>query len=135
MTLMKDTISYSEYLFLSALERRDPKFEYLFINGPQQQGALDLPQIFYMEMVIASAEDNYIVIEDHNLNLLIGRLRGEIAPNHPRPSEIHDFNWANPREALYNKLIGGAVNSRSYHLSWPVPPRSLARIVETGPYS
>jgi hypothetical protein len=53
---MKDDIRYSEFLFLSALERRDPKFEYIFINGPEQQNMLGLNQIFYMEMTVVLAE-------------------------------------------------------------------------------
>ena len=103
---MKDTISYSEYLFLSALERGDHKFAYLYINSPDQQNALGLPQLYYMEMVIALAEDNYIVIEEHHINLLIRRLRGELSISSPHPAEIHSSNWANPRDSLQNILIG-----------------------------
>jgi diguanylate cyclase (GGDEF)-like protein len=103
---MKDDIRYSEFLFLCALERRDQKFEYLFINGPEQQGILGLHQLFYMQMVVALAEDGYIVFEQHDLQLLVGRLRGEIALGFPRPSEIRDFEWGNPRDCLQNKLTG-----------------------------
>ncbi len=105
---MKDTISYSEFLFLSALDRRDPKFDYLFINSADQQTALGLPQIFYMEMVIALAEDDFILIDAHHFNLLIRRLRGEIPVNFPHPGEIHDSIWTNPREGLQNLLIGNS---------------------------
>src|SRR6266853_676196 len=78
---MKDDIRYSEFLFLRALERRDPKFEYIFISGPEQQNIPGLHQIFYLQMPVASAEDGYINFEQQNLQLLIGRLRGEIAPD------------------------------------------------------
>src|SRR5258708_8527981 len=121
---MKDDIRYSEFLFLLALERRDPKFEYIFISGPEQQNILGLHQIFYMQMTVASAEDGYINFDQQNLQLLIGRLRGEIAPDFRRPREIHDDEWANPRDALHNKLIGG----QSYRLL--VTYRGLCRIEE-----
>jgi diguanylate cyclase (GGDEF)-like protein len=121
---MKDDIRYSEFLFLRALERRDPKFEYIFINGPEQQDILGLNQIIYMEMTVALAEDGYISFEQQHLQLLIGRLRGEIAPGFSRLIGIHDDEWANPREALHNKFIGG----QSYRPR--VTYRGLCRIEE-----
>src|SRR5207245_4344217 len=55
----------------------------------------------------ALAEDGYLMFEQQNLHLLIGRLRGEIALAFRRPTEIPDCEWGNPRDALHNKLIGG----------------------------
>jgi len=93
---MKDTINYSEFLFLSAIARRDSNF-------------LGVEQLIYLEMVIATAEDNHIVFERHDLQLFIGRLRGEIALDYPHPTVIHHLEWANPRAALRDKLIGNAI--------------------------
>jgi diguanylate cyclase (GGDEF)-like protein len=121
---MKDDIRYSEFLFLSALERRDPKFEYIFINGPEQQNILGLHQLFYMQMVVALAEDGYVAFEQQNCQLLIGRLRGEVALDFPRGLAIHDFDWRNPRNALHNNLIG----AQSHQLQ--VTYRGLCRIEE-----
>jgi len=103
---MKDTISYSEYLFLNALERRDQKFDYIFINSQEQQGILGLHQLIYMQMVITLAEDGYIEFEQQNIQLLVGRLRGEIPFDSRRPSDVPDSGWANPRDCLQNRLIG-----------------------------
>lgn len=101
---MKDTISYSEYLFLSALERCDQRFECIYFSNQEQLNFLGLNQTLYQEMVATLAEDTYIVFHEQDLQRLVGRLRGEIAPNYPRPAMFHDFDWANPREALYNRL-------------------------------
>jgi len=121
---MKDDVRYSEFLFLRALERRDQNFEFIFINSQEQQGILGLHQVFYLQMVVALAEDGYIVFEQQNLQLLIGRLRGEIALGFPRPSEIHDFEWGNPRDCLHNKLIG----AQAFRLQ--LTYRGLCRIEE-----
>jgi diguanylate cyclase (GGDEF)-like protein len=103
---MKDDIRYSEFLFLRALANRDQKFEYLNVNNTEQQKFIGLNQITYVEMTVALAEDLHVVFEDQYMQRVVGRLRGEISPNYPCPSDFHDYEWQNPRDAIHNKLIG-----------------------------
>lgn len=104
---MKDDIRYTEFLFHSALARRDQKFEYININSPEQQKLLGLDQSTYEQMIIALAEDSYVVFDDQSLQHLVGRLRGEISANYPRSRIIYDHDWGNPREAIRSKLMNG----------------------------
>jgi diguanylate cyclase (GGDEF)-like protein len=122
---MKDDIRYSEFLFLRALERHDRKFENVFINHPEQQSILGLQQRFYQQMVVALAEDGYVDFDQQDLQLLVGRILGEIAADFRRPSGIHDFEWGNPRECLRNKLLNGGFGIR-VQLTY----RGLCRIEE-----
>jgi diguanylate cyclase (GGDEF)-like protein len=121
---MKDDIRYAEFLFLCALARRDPRFEYIFVNSLEQQNLIGVGQIYYAEMTVALAENGYIIFEQQNLHLLIGRLRDEIAPSFSHPSTIQDYEWLNPRDALQSKLFDG----NSYRLR--VTYRGLCRIEE-----
>lgn len=109
---MKDDIRYSEFTFLRALAKRDPKFEHLNVSYQEQQAILGLPQIFYAEMLVALAEDGHIVFDHEHFGQLIGRLRGEISEGYVHSKSIHDHEWSNPRDAIHNKLIGTAWGSR-----------------------
>jgi diguanylate cyclase (GGDEF)-like protein len=101
---MQDDIRYSEFKFLRAVEKRDPQFEYIHVN-PQQWNILGLHQQSYIEMLIAVAEDGCIQIENDILQLLVGRLRGEIAYDCPLPSNIPPYAWQNPRAAIHARFI------------------------------
>jgi hypothetical protein len=89
---MKDDVRYSEFLFLRALERDDKNFEHIWINDVEQQKIVGFQQGFYMQMVIALAEDGYIEFNEDILRLLIGRLRGEIGPTFRYRREFTTFN-------------------------------------------
>jgi diguanylate cyclase (GGDEF)-like protein len=103
---MKDNIRYSEFVFLSALLNRDPNFQYVWVNRVEQQTVVGLDQMTYLEMIISLAESLCVEFDQQPLQQLVGRLRGEIPVSFPRPSQFHDFEWANPREALRNRMIG-----------------------------
>jgi diguanylate cyclase (GGDEF)-like protein len=121
---MKDDIRYSEFLFLRAIEKWDQKFQYININNPEQQKLTGLNQTTYSEMVVALAENSYVVFDEHDLQLLIGRLRGEISPNFPSGSIILQHEWQNPRDGIHNRLI----SSHAFRLR--VTYRGLCRIEE-----
>jgi diguanylate cyclase (GGDEF)-like protein len=105
---MKDDIRYSEFKFIRAIDKRDPKFQYINANNSEQQGLIGLHQILYTEMIVALAEDRYIEFDNDILQPLIGRLRGEIALECPAPRSIQDYEWRNPRAALHYRIIGAS---------------------------
>lgn len=109
---------------MSALQRRDKNFEYIFINSQDQQKIIGLHQQFYMQMLVALAEDGYITFQQQDLQFLVGRLRGEIAPNFSKPSTFHDFEWGNPRDTLHNKLMVN--HSHQFYITF----RGLCRLEE-----
>jgi len=121
---MRNDVRYSEFLLLCALERGDEKFKFISVSLPGQTETLGLHQRYYMQMVLALAEDAYIVFDQQNLQFLIGRLRGEIASDFPIPSGLHGFEWGNPRDCLENAILGNQA------LRVEISYRGLRRIEE-----
>src|ERR1051326_1241297 len=109
---MADDIRYTEFKFLQAVDRRDPKLEYVSVNNAEQKRFVGLHQLYFAEMLIALAEDWYIEFDNDNFQALFGRLRGEIAPDCPRPSDVQTYEWANPRQALHNRLVSSSFSFR-----------------------
>lgn len=104
---MKDDIRYSEFLFLAALERCEPGFQYVSVNYPEQQRAIGLSQTYYLEMIMTLAEDGHIGFDEQFLQRLVGRLRREANGPVPEAIGIKPHEWSNPREALHDRMLRG----------------------------
>jgi diguanylate cyclase (GGDEF)-like protein len=118
---MKDDVRYSEFLFLSDLEKNPQK--YFNPNDPKQQQSIGLNQVVYVEMVCALIEDLYVKFNRTDLQLLVGRLRGEVRSSSP-PSAIAQYQWENPRLALFDRFL----EAQLYQLS--ITYRGMRRIEE-----
>lgn len=117
---MADDIRYAELLFLRSL----PKATAAMFNhmDTRQAQLVGLSQNMYLEMVVTLIEELYVRPDDHDLQMLVGKLRGETSLN--IPMSIPKHNWDNPREALQNIFLGQ--QSRSLRLTY----RGLRRIEE-----
>lgn len=77
----------------------------------------------YEDLVVTLLEDLHVRFHEQHLALLVARLRGEVFPDAPRPGQFYDYEWASPREAIYNRL---RVSVCQLHITY----RGLRRIEE-----
>jgi len=118
-----DDIRYSELVFLQKLANRSPDFE-LFRGHADQAKIVGLTPSVYEDMTAALLEDLNVRFCDQDKRMLVARLRGELSLDYPRPRDFHEYQWANPRETIYEVLRGQLV----YRLE--ITYRGLRRIEE-----
>src|SRR5436309_15358707 len=98
-------VRYSELLFLRELAKgsidifQDP--------GGTCSKAIGLSSRMYVEMAAALVEDLYVRFDREDVQLIVAKLRGELAP-HLKPSCFPAHEWTNPRETLHNIIDGRA---------------------------
>jgi diguanylate cyclase (GGDEF)-like protein len=100
-----DDIRYSEFVFLRALAVR--RFEFFDPADSKQTEPLSLPVGavgMYSEMAATLIEDLYVRFDEGNAQLLVSRLRGELASHHGAPSGIQSYQWSDPRTAILQFL-------------------------------
>ncbi len=101
---MIDDIRYSELLFLRALAKVPQQ---LFNPSDSSfEKAVGMRGDMLSEMVATLIEDMYIAFHRSDAQLIVSRLRGELAPTHAPPMRLHDYLWSNPREAVRCMLNG-----------------------------
>lgn len=98
-----DDVRYSELVFLQKLAANSPEFEYFYPNREQPK-IVGLKPITYVEMAVTLLEEGCICFERQECQLLVTRLRGELAPKHPCPSAVREYHWTNPREGIHELL-------------------------------
>lgn len=104
-----DDVRYSELVFLRALAEGSPRFQHFWGHHGEQATAVGLHPMMYVEMAVTLLEDLYVRFDDHDLQLLVRRLSGEIAPEYKCPQRFHSYQWMDPRPAIYEFLMGQAV--------------------------
>ena len=119
---MKDDVRYSEFLFLRDLEKNP--MDYFNPNDQKRVKDLGLNQITYIEMVIALMEDLFVRFARTDLQLLVGRLRGEVSLTYVPSQTFAVYEWADPRATLSNIFLNGQL----YQLC--VTYRGMRRIEE-----
>jgi diguanylate cyclase (GGDEF)-like protein len=100
-----DDVRYSELVFLQKLAIGSPDFE-SFRGHPDQAKIVGLSPSMYVDMAATLLEDLFVRFEHQEMQLLVASLCGELAPNYPCPGGLHDYQWANPREAIHSVLTG-----------------------------
>jgi diguanylate cyclase (GGDEF)-like protein len=93
-----DDIRYSELQFLRALANRSIEL-FNYNDEKQKKIAANIPTM-YSEMLVTLVEDSYVRFEKQNCQLLVARLRGELAQNYPKPRDYHQHQWDDPRATL-----------------------------------
>src|SRR5205823_491712 len=104
--LIMDDVRYSELVFLQKLATGSPDFEFFRCNSGDQLKIVGLHSAMYVEMAAALLEDLVVRFDEPSMQLVVARLRKELSPTFPRPSCLHDYQWANPRETLQSVLTG-----------------------------
>jgi hypothetical protein len=84
-----EDIRYSELLFLQGLANHSIEF-FNYQDERQKKIAANIP---YAEMAITLVEDSYVRFERQEYQLLVARLRGELAIDHPKPRDFHQHQW------------------------------------------
>lgn len=93
-----DDIRYSELKFLRAVA--DRSIDPFWADDQRQMKAIGISGELYLQMAIASCEDLYVHPGNAETELLVARLRNELATDYAAPSNVHDYQWSNPRQAL-----------------------------------
>jgi diguanylate cyclase (GGDEF)-like protein len=103
-----DDIRYSELLFLRAIAK-DPTNPF-WGHDLAKAKAVGLDTGMYVDMAVTLLEELYIRFQASTTQLIVARLRGDLAPNHPPPGGVHGYQWANPREALHELFTGASAH-------------------------
>src|SRR5438552_6519622 len=98
-------VRYSELVFLQMLATDSPDFQNFHCHTDQAK-VVGLSLSAYVDMAATLLEDLFVCFHDQNMQLMVARLRGELALSHQCPRGIHDYQWANPREGIQNVLMG-----------------------------
>jgi diguanylate cyclase (GGDEF)-like protein len=99
-------IRYSELLFLQAIAKSTATP--FLANDPAKPKAFSISPAMYVEMAATLVEDLYIRFQDDVTQLIVARLRGELAPHHGPPGGFAAYEWANPRDSI-RRLFGGEI--------------------------
>jgi len=100
---MKD-VRYSELVFLRERAEGSSKFEHFWGFEGDQTRIVGLNQMLYVEMAATLLEDMYVRFDDQALQLIIARLRRELAADYGCPDRFHAYQWKDPRSALREVL-------------------------------
>jgi diguanylate cyclase (GGDEF)-like protein len=101
---MTNDIRYSELTFLRAIAKEAQPF---YSNNDALMKAAGLQGNMFIEMAATLIEDLYIRFHDEEVQLVVGRMRGELGPQYnSAPRQILDYLWDNPRQAVRNLLRG-----------------------------
>src|SRR5437773_10927179 len=92
-----DDPRYSELLFLRQLAK-GPIYAFHDQDGSRAR-AIGLSRTMYAEMAAALVEDLYARFSREEVQLLVGKPRGEV-PDNANPGYFHDSEWKNPRHTL-----------------------------------
>ena len=93
---------YSELLFLSELAKGSMD---VFQPDGIRSKAIGLSPTMHIEMAAALVEDLYVRFDREDIQLVVAKLRGELASN-LKLGQFHDFESDNPRHTLHNLLSG-----------------------------
>ena len=100
---MTDDIRYCEFYFLNAIKKRE--IDVFNPADERHMKAVGLSGEMYVEMAAALVEDLCIRFHNGETQKLVSRLRGEMSVDH-KPTNIADYVWANPRQAVNDALAG-----------------------------